>query len=201
MHDASYIPRRAAGLVCEALTDTRVVLINGARQSGKSTLAEAVLRQTADGVARYLDDPVTRAAATEDPVRFVRHEGLMLIDEVQRVPDLWLAIKHTVDRDPRPGRFLLTGSARLLGLRSLPDELPGRSETVELWPFSQGEISGEPDGFVDAAFAHGTDLGAPASQLRREDYLARMEAGGYPEALRRQTPRRRLGSSPVTCRI
>src|SRR5262250_1919634 len=132
-----YLPRRAADLVVEALADTRVVVVNGARQVGKSTLAEVVLRQAENGVARFLDDPVTRAAAVEDPVRFIRHDGLMLIDEVQRVPDLWLAIKYLVDRDPRPGRFLLTGSARL---RSLPDALPGRSETIELWPLSRGEI-------------------------------------------------------------
>ena len=95
-----------------------------------------------------------------------------------------------VDREPRPGRFLLTGSARLLGLRTLPDELPGRSETVDLWPFPQGEIGGEPDGFVDAAFARGSDLPTGPSRLRRGDYIARVEAGGYPEALRRETPRR-----------
>src|SRR3569833_1511718 len=156
-----YLPRRAAELITEAITDTRVVVANGARQVGKSTLAEVVLRHGDNGGARFLDDPVTRAAAVADPVRFVRHDGLMLIDEVQRVPDLWLAVKHLVDRDPRPGRFLLTGSARLLGLRSLPDALPGRSETIELWPLSQGEIDVAPDGFVDAAFARGADLRAP----------------------------------------
>ncbi|WP_371783297.1 ATP-binding protein [Streptosporangium subroseum] len=186
-----YIPRRAADLVTEALDDTRVVVINGARQVGKSTLAELVLRQGSNGVARFLDDPVTRAAALEDPVRFVRHDGLMLIDEVQRVPDLWLAIKHLVDRDPRPGRFLLTGSARLLALRSLPDTLAGRSETVELWPLSQGEMEGAPDGFVDAAFALGSDARGEPSTLRRKDYVARMTRGGYPEAVRRESPRRR----------
>jgi len=188
---AEYLPRRAAGLITEALEDTRVVVVNGARQVGKSTLAEVVLRHDPDGVARFLDDPVTRAAAFEDPVRFVRHDGLMLIDEVQRVPDLWLAVKHLVDRDPRPGRFLLTGSARLLGLRSLPDALPGRSETIELWPLSQGEIDGAPDGFVDAAFARGADLRAPYAGLQRKDYLARTARGGYPEARRRESPQRR----------
>jgi predicted AAA+ superfamily ATPase len=186
-----YLPRRAADLVTEALGDTRVVVLNGARQVGKSTLGEVVLRQHPGGVARFLDDPGTRSAALEDPVRFVRHDGLMLIDEVQRVPDLWLAIKNTVDRDPRPGRFLLTGSARLLGLRSLPDALPGRSETVELWPLSQGEIEGGPDGLVDAAFTVGADLRAQPLEWRRRDYLARAVRGGYPEAVRRKVPRRR----------
>ncbi|MBF8188503.1 ATP-binding protein [Nonomuraea sp. K274] len=186
-----YLSRRAASLVYEALEDTRVVVINGARQVGKSTLAERVLRQAPNGVARFLDDPLTRAAAQEDPIRFVDHEGLMLIDEVQRVPDLWLAIKNVVDRDPRPGRFLLTGSARLLALRSLPDALPGRSETIELWPLSQGEIEGHEDGFVDAAFRVGADLRAEALGLRRRNYVALAARGGYPEAVKRTNPRRR----------
>lgn len=186
-----YVPRRAAELIRDALEDTRVVVIVGARQVGKSTLAEVVLRETPRGLSRFLDDPVTRAAASEDPVRFVRHDGLMLIDEVQRVPELWLAIKHVVDRDPTPGRFILTGSARLLGLRNLPDALPGRTETIELWPLSQDEIDRTPDGFVDAAFALGADLRASQSDLRRKDYLARMARGGYPEAFRREAPRRR----------
>jgi uncharacterized protein len=186
-----YVPRRAEKLVREALEDTRVVVINGARQVGKSTLAEITLRGVPNGTARFLDDPVTRAAAAEDPVRFVQHDGLMLIDEIQRVPDLWLAVKHTVDRDPRPGRFLLTGSARLLGLRSLPDALPGRSETIELWPLSQGEIDGTPEGFTDALFTVGADLRAETGGLQRRDYLDRAARGGYPEAIRRQTPRRR----------
>lgn len=187
----NYLPRRAAELVTDALADTRVVVINGARQVGKSTLAEVILRQRDDGVARFLDDPVTRSAAAEDPVRFLSHDALMLIDEVQRVPDLWLAVKHLVDRDPRPGRFLLTGSARLLGLRSLPDALPGRSETIELWPLSQGEIDGAPDRFIEAAFRAGADLRGPTTSLRRRDYLSRVARGGFPDAIGRDTPRRR----------
>jgi predicted AAA+ superfamily ATPase len=144
-----------------------------------------------NAVARFLDHAGTRDAATADPVGFLEHDGLMLVDEVQRVPDLWLAIKYLVDRDPRPGRFLLTGSARLMALRSLPDALPGRSETIELWPFSQGEIDGEPDGFVDAAFLQGPRLRATPLGLKRKDYLARVNRGGYPEALRRESIRRR----------
>ncbi|HEX8867640.1 MAG TPA: ATP-binding protein, partial [Lentzea sp.] len=184
-----YLPRHAAELVTEALSDTRVVVLNGARQVGKSTLAEKVLRAHG-GVARYLDEGVVRAAAAADPSAFVQHDGLMLIDEVQRVPELWLAIKHAVDRDQRPGQFLLTGSARLLALRDLPDTLVGRSETVELWPLSQGEIDGASDGFADAAFAEGAGLRAEPSELRRKDYLARAARGGYPEALRRNSSRR-----------
>lgn len=186
-----YLPRRAEELVREALQDTRVVVINGARQTGKSTLAEVALKHVSGGTARFLDNPVTRSAAIADPVSFVQHDGLMLIDEIQRVPELWLTIKNSVDRDPRPGRFLLTGSARLLGLRSLPDALPGRSETIELWPLSQGEIDGTPDGFVDAVFAAGAGLRTEALGLRRGAYLDRASRGGYPESIRRHAPRRR----------
>lgn len=189
-----YVPRQAATLVSEALSDTRVVIINGARQVGKSTLAERVLREAPRWQARFLDDPQTRLAAESDPVSFLDFDGLMLIDEVQRVPGLWLAIKNIVDRDPRPGRFILTGSARLLALQSLPDALPGRSETIELWPLSQGEISGEPDHFVDAVFDVGAGLTASAvsaAGLRREDYVSRITRGGYPTAFQRGTPKRR----------
>lgn len=188
---ADYVPRRATELVSEALGDTRVVIINGARQVGKSTLAERVLREAPRRQARFLDDPQTRLAAESDPVGFLDFDGLMLIDEVQRVPGLWLAIKNSVDRDPRPGRFILTGSARLLALQSLPDALPGRSETIELWPLSQGEIDSEPDGFVNAAFGADAVLSVGVSRLRRSDYLARIARGGYPAAVARDAPRRR----------
>lgn len=186
-----YLPRRAAELVEEALSDTRVVILNGARQTGKSTLAECCLRDHEDAIKRFLDDPRSRASAIADPVAFLDSPGTMLIDEVQRVPDLWLAIKNTVDRDPRPGRFLLTGSARLLGLSTLPDALPGRSETIELFPLSQGEITGTPDGFIDAAFGLGHTIRTEPAELRRRDYIALASRGGYPEAVRRDTPRRR----------
>jgi predicted AAA+ superfamily ATPase len=189
---ADYLPRKAIDLVLEALADTRVVVVNGARQVGKSTLAELALANLDRARSRFLDDPAARSAAQSDPVHFVRHDGPLLIDEVQRVPELWLAIKNEVDRDPRPGRFLLTGSARLLGLSSLPDALPGRAETIELWPLSQGEIDAAPDGFVDAVFDRGAAVSMVGdSGLRRRDYLGRALRGGYPEAVRRDQPRRR----------
>ncbi|GAA3693397.1 ATP-binding protein [Nonomuraea antimicrobica] len=139
-----------------ALADTQVVVVNGARQVGKSTLARLIADQADNARQLYLDDPAILAAAEEDPVSFLRHDGLLLIDEIQRAPRLLLPIKHEVDKDPRAGRYLLTGSARLLGLRDLPDALPGRTETIELWPLSQGEIDNAPDGFVDHVLTHET---------------------------------------------
>lgn len=114
----------------------------------------------------------------------------MVIDEIQRVPELILAIKVQVDEDPRPGRYILTGSARLLGLRDLPDTLAGRTETIELWPFSQGEIDDAADGFVDALFA-GDELPRHDSPVTRAEYAQRIVRGGFPEAVARENPGRR----------
>lgn len=183
------IARHAARLVDEALTDTRVVTVNGARQAGKSTLARLAAADRPGSLVRLLDDQATLRSALDDPVGFVDHDDLLVIDEVQLAPELFRAIKVAVDTDPRPGRFLLTGSAHVLALRDLPDALPGRMEIIELWPFSQGEIRGRPDRFVDAAFAHGPSL-SRVSDLRKRDYLEAVVRGGFPEAVRRTSARR-----------
>jgi predicted AAA+ superfamily ATPase len=183
------IPRHAELAVADALEDTRVVVVNGARQCGKSTLVRHLARcRSAEW--RDLDSPVIRQAAMDDPVGFVDFPGTMVIDEIQRVPELILPIKVQVDSNPEPGRYILTGSARLLGLRSIPDTLPGRSETIELWPFSQGEIDGTTDRFIDAAFADGENL-RHTSNVSRMDYAERIVRGGFPEAVARPTARRR----------
>jgi uncharacterized protein len=183
------LPRHAEQQVRAALQDTRVVLINGARQCGKSTLVQ-VVGAALDAQWRNLDRSVVRNAAMSDPTEFVASGQPMVIDEVQRVPELLLAIKESVDADPRPGRFLLTGSARLLGLRGLPDAMPGRMETIELWPLSQGEIDDAPDGFIDAVFAKGPQL-RHESEESRDGYAARVVRGGFPEAVARHDQRRR----------
>lgn len=189
MSHCAFVPRHAASAIAEALADTRVVLVNGARQAGKSTLVRAVAGQQA-AEWRDLDVPQDRQSALEDPVGFVSFDGLTVIDEIQRAPELLLAIKTTVDANPRPGRFLLTGSSRLLALRDLPDTLPGRMETIELWPFSQGEIDTAPDSFIDTAFRLGPDL-RHESAITRADYADRIVRGGLPEAVARSDPRRR----------
>lgn len=182
------LPRHAEKVVTTALGDTRVVLVNGARQAGKSTLVKKVLKTHEGARWRTLDDGVALVAARADPPRFVQHDGLMAIDEIQRAPELMLAIKAAVDRDERPGGFLLTGCARVLGLKALPDSLVGRMETVELWPFSQGELEQRLDRFVDVAFDE-----APAfrdSTITREELVERLTRGGFPEAARRDESRR-----------
>lgn len=183
------VPRKASPLVAEALSDTRVVTLNGARQAGKSTLARLAAQASPNALVRLLDDPATLRAARDDPAGFVEHDGLLVIDEIQLAPELFRSIKVVVDTDPRPGRFLLTGSAQVLALRQLPDALPGRMEIVELWPFSQGEIDRSLDVFIDAAFGRGPGL-SRTSTLRKRDYLERVVRGGFPEAVRR-SPRRR----------
>lgn len=128
---------------------------------------------------------VGKSTLAEVVIREIRPSIARSLD----LPDTRL--KAAVDNDPRPGQFLLTGSARLLGLRELPDSLIGRAETVELWPLSQGEIDGVRDGFIDAAFEHGADLRVPDIGISRADYIDRPERDGYPAAVARETPRRR----------
>lgn len=181
------LPRHAAGIVEAALDDTRVVLVNGARQSGKSTLV-AKVAGSRGAQWRSLDRAATRQAAQFDPTEFVADASFMVIDEVQRVPELFLAIKETVDAEPHR-RFLLTGSARVLGMRGLPDALPGRMETIELWPLSQGEIDGKPDTFVDSIFELGPELSFTSAESR-SGYVDRVVRGGFPESVARTGARR-----------
>ncbi|MDR1294279.1 MAG: ATP-binding protein [Bifidobacteriaceae bacterium] len=183
------LPRHARTPLADALNDTRVVLLNGARQCGKSTLAAAMANEK--GLAWWsLDRQATLTAAQGDPTAFVREAPAMVIDEVQRAPELLLAIKEVVDMDPAPGHFLLTGSSHVMSLRAVPDALPGRMETIELFPLSQGEIEATPDGFVDAAFARGPELRAGKPETRAS-YVHRIVRGGFPEALAREGPRRK----------
>ena len=182
--------RHLIPLLQAALVDCPVVLLNGARQVGKSTLVQS----QADGKrAEYLtlDDATVLAAATRDPAGFVAGlGGPVILDEVQRAPELFLALKAAVDRDRRPGRFLLTGSANVLVLPRLSDSLAGRMEILTLWPLSQGEIEGVWEGFVDALFAQ--TLAPPASSpLSRTELFERLARGGFPEIVDKSSETRR----------
>lgn len=185
----SVLPRHVQRIIDDALADTRVVIVTGARQCGKSTVVKVVARGR-PATWRDLDVDTQLRGARGDPAGFVESTDLMVIDEIQRAPELLLSIKRQVDLDPRPGQYLLTGSARVLGLRALPDTLAGRTETIELWPFSQGEIDGTPDGFVDAVFDDGAAV-THTSSLSRADYASRLVRGGFPQAVARPSSSRR----------
>ncbi|HZC15131.1 MAG TPA: AAA family ATPase, partial [Caulobacteraceae bacterium] len=149
-------PRFAESQVEQALADTRVVLLAGPRQAGKTTLAQSLAAQSLGDRRRAyltLDNATTLDAATRDPTGFVRNLDRAVIDEIQRSPELLLAIKESVDADPRPGRFLLTGSANLMTLPRVADSLAGRMETVRLLPLARSEIAaGAPPTFLESAW-------------------------------------------------
>lgn len=181
--------RHLQPLLEEALGDSPVVLLNGARQTGKSTLAQMLLTKR-DAQYFTFDDASVLSAAATDPIGFLAGlPGAVVLDEVQRVPELFLALKAAVDRDRRPGRFLLTGSANVLLLPRLADSLAGRMEILELWPLSQAEIEGGSKNFIDVVF--GDALPTLQQGALEPDLQERLLFGGYPEALGRSNQRRR----------
>ena len=188
MNLPSLYPRRIQQRLAEALLDTPVVLLAGPRQAGKTTL----VRQVAAKGLRYLtlDDELTLLAARADPVGLIRSLDRAVIDEIQRAPQLLLAIKKSVDEDRRPGRFLLTGSANLMALPLIADSLAGRMETLTLLPLSQTEIEGCSANWIDQAFA-GHLLRADTPALGAE-LVERVLRGGYPEAVSRVSAKRRV---------
>lgn len=137
-----------------------------------------------------LDDPATLAAARSDPVAFIRDLDRAVIDEVQRAPDLLLAIKRSVDEDRRPGRFLLTGSADLSAIANVRESLAGRIETIPLLPLSRSEmLRRKKTRFVTSIFLG--EVPQPAEDLSEDRLVHLVATGGYPEALARRTERRR----------
>jgi predicted AAA+ superfamily ATPase len=191
MPPTGLVARHAQQAVEAALADTRVVVVLGARQVGKSTLLEQVA--SAEGANRQvltLDNQAVRTAATADPAGFIA--GLdtpVAIDEIQRVPELMTEIKLRVDRDKTPGQFAITGSANLLEMKQVKDSLAGRAEYLRLHPFSQGELLGHHEAFVPG-LASGRFPNVNDAPVGRRPYAEILARGGYPEIQGRPPNRR-----------
>ncbi len=162
-----------------ALRTTPVVLLTGPRGAGKSTLARAVATGDRSFRALSLDDPLDLAEAARDPRAVAATGGLVVLDEVERLPALADAVAAEAAREETPGRFLLTASVVGPTLRALVARLGERAATVPLWPLSAGELAGEREGFVDALFAPNGRLG-PATRPAPGDLAARLVRGGFP---------------------
>jgi predicted AAA+ superfamily ATPase len=182
-------PRYLAARLREALADTPAVLIHGPRQSGKTTLARTVGEPRGYRYVSF-DDQGVREAARRDPVGFL--DGLprrTILDEVQRVPELFTSIKSVIDERRTAGRFILTGSANVLLVPRLADSLAGRIGILRLHPLAQCELQARRPGFIDRLF-RGRFRTRLADRLG-VDLAERIVSGGYPAALARRAPARR----------
>lgn len=180
----------------EALSDTPVVFLRGARQTGKTTLVKQLADDSSgtETSRQYisLDSATALAGALDDPTGFL--QGLkkpLIIDEAQRATALMLAIKEDVDRERHAGRYLLTGSANILTLPGIADSLAGRMEVLTLYPLSQGEIAGTQEDFISALFQKEFPLKQTGNALTKEALLEAIALGGYPEVLSRSNSKRR----------
>lgn len=176
------IPRYAGRQILDAVRVARVVLVLGARQTGKSTLIRLIAGGDYPATVFNLDNAITRQNAKVDPVGFVSAiSGPTVVDEIQRVPELLLSIKERVDEDSRPGQFILTGSANVLTAPRLYEALTGRVRIVRLWPLAEVEIEESSVNIVDALFSKRVpDISGAVSG--RPSFVARAARGGYPEA-------------------
>ena len=196
---AAMIRRHITGNLLLALADTPAVLVNSARQTGKSTLVQSAELMKPGRQYLTFDDPGVLAAAKRDPNGFIA--GLntpVTLDEVQHVPELFPVIKAAIDRKREAGRFLLTGSANVMLLPKLSESLAGRMELLTLWPFSQGELKGVREGFIDALFSKQPVWSSgKSSGVRRDELFEKVLAGGYPPMVARNTGARRKAWFPM----
>jgi predicted AAA+ superfamily ATPase len=183
--------RYIANPITEALKDTPVILIKGARQTGKSTLCRQLVKEgNFDGQIMTMDDPTTLTAAQADPLGFLQDlSAHAIIDEIQRAPELFLSIKKLVDENRKGRRLILTGSADVMTLPQVADSLAGRIEIHNLWPLSQTEILGKRSKFLSTLVA--TDGRFQSHKHNWKDIIEDTRAGGYPEALQREAEGRK----------
>lgn len=173
------------------MSDTPVVVINGARQVGKSTLVTDLLHPSGRVEVLTLDHEPTRRAAANDPRTFIdRDVDTLVIDEVQLEPRLFRAVKAAVDIDRRPGRFVLTGSARLLSVPEMAEALVGRVEVIDLWPFSEVELGGSVSSVVDVIAERPQAL-VRNRPIQRDQLVDLVLRGSFPEVVERAPRRRR----------
>lgn len=185
---ADLFPRRLTPVIREALTDTPVVCVVGPRQCGKTTL---VKQMEPDRVFLSLGEDNYYQTARSDPVGFVASlPDAVILDEIQRVPSLFSAIKFAVDRNRGPGRFLLAGSADLLRLPDLGASLAGRMEIARMHPLTEAEKAWQAGGFLKAVLdgALRPDIGSRDSAAG-PTLAQRIVAGGYPAAVARRPVR------------
>jgi uncharacterized protein len=176
----------------DALTDTPVVLLVGARQVGKSTLTQQLKNSKFQPNYYTFDDPTLLVAAKTNPSGFLDSiKTPVVFDEIQRVPELFLPIKMRVDKNREAGSFLLTGSANVLLMPNIADSLAGRIEILNLRPLSQGEIVGNREDFIDWVCGDEFDLPTDKNTIEREELFKKMLIGGYPEAIQRKSENRR----------
>lgn len=185
---STFVERRLRAVVSQRLTTEPVVILNGPRAVGKSTLLAALAgpygREIVD-----LDDLATRDAVRADPNLFIRSAGPVLIDEFQHVPEVLDAIKAELNRDTRPGRFVITGSTRYSTLPTAGQALTGRAHRVEVRPLSQGEAGEVREDFAETLLREpGALVGSRSATTPRADYVGRVVGGGFPMALRRAKP-------------
>ena len=188
--NAPVFPRYLAPRLREALADTPAVLIHGPRQCGKTTLARTVGEPRGYRYVSF-DDEAVRQAAASDPVGFVQDlPAKTILDEVQRVPQILTSLKSTIDQRRTAGRFILTGSANVLLVPALADSLAGRLGIMRLHQLALCEIASEPPRFIDTLFRGMFKTGI--AERLGTGLAERIVMGGFPAALARRAPARRV---------